>query len=352
MIDLTPYLDDIERRIDVEEETAIYNAWKNFAFGLNPEGDVFEAPHRTARESSVEWKHVHINDAIEDEELMILSQLERCHKALSENGNTLMMMRPNYGVGIVASMFGAKPFIMPREAHMAPNVYALESGTDDVQRIVDGPALKLTEGFVSHVFSVGEKFARIREKYPKIREFVRFENPDTQGPIDNCELLWGSENMFFALYDEPELMHKFLNRITETIEQFVKKWFTYISYEDGCTTFFGHLLRGNIVIRNDSAMNLSADVFKEFIQPYDTQLLQSLGSGGIHFCGTGDHFVDLLAKTPALTHVDMSQPHLNDMNKVLSAIPDQGINLSCPYGDYSVEGHVKHRMIQCPYRIY
>ena len=91
-------------------------------------------------------------------------------------------------------------------------------------------------------------------------------------------------------------------------------------------------------------MNLSPDLFREFIQPYDTRLLEALGGGAVHFCGTGDHFVQLLAQTPLLSAVDMSQPHLNNMEKILSALPDQGINLYVPKGTFSTEGHAVHHI--------
>jgi len=40
----------------------------------------------------------------------------------------------------------------------------------------------------------------------------------------------------------------------------------------------------------------------------------------------------------------MSQPHLNDMEKILSALPDQGINLFVPRSGFSLEGHAVHRI--------
>lgn len=343
MLDLTPYLEDIERRIDEREEAAIDEAWKRFAEGGAEAGASFDPPMRTPRASSLEWKHVNNNDAIADEDLMILSQLERCHVALSNPGNTLMMMRPNYGVGIIASLFGAEKFIMPYEMDTLPNVRALKGGEDAIRRLLDAPPPALTEGYGEHVFSVGERFAEIRSRYPKIGRFVRFENPDGQGPIDNCELLWGSD-MFYAIYDEPELLHGLLDRVTDTLLRFVRKWQTIIPNEDGLTSYFGRLGRGGIVIRNDSAMNLSPEAFSEFIQPYDSRLLKELNGGVVHFCGRGDHFIELLARTPGLSAVDMSQPHLNDMEKILSALPDQGINLFVPKGDYSMEGHTLHRI--------
>ena len=342
-MNLNLYLEDIERRINPEEETAIYQAWKAFAEGKAEKGRTFSPPRRTPSASALEWKHININDAIADEDLMILSQLENCHKALSGSGSTLLMMRPNYGVGIMASFFGAEPFIMPYHMDTLPNVRALEGGEDAIRKLLDAPAPSLMEGYGEHVFSIGEKFAEIRHKYPKIGRFVRFDNPDGQGPMDNCELLWGSE-LFYAFYDEPELLHALLDRLTDTQERFVRKWQTIIPNEDGLVSYFGRLGKGNIVIRNDSAMNLSPDVFQAFIQPYDSRLLRNLNGGMVHFCGTGDHFVPLLARTPGLSAVDMSQPHLNDMQLIFASLPDQGINLFVPKGDVLPEGHALHRI--------
>lgn len=343
MIDLTPWLEDIERRLDEREETAIYEAWKRFALGEIPEGEAFAPPSRTPKETKLPWKHININDALKEEDMMILSQLECCHEALSGCGNTLMIIRPNYGVGIIASMFGAEKFVMPYEMDTLPNVRALKGGEEAIRRLLDRPAPALTEGYGSHVFSIGEKFAQIRRKYPKIARFVRVDTPDGQGPIDNCELLWGSD-MFYAFYDEPELLHALLERVTDTLVRYVRRWQEIIPNTDGLASYFGRLGRGNIVIRNDSAMNLSPDAFREFIQPYDARLFAELGGGIVHFCGTGDHFAELLAKTPGLSTVDMSQPHLNNMEKLLSALPDQGINLFVPKGDYSLEGHAVNRI--------
>lgn len=342
-MNLTPYLEDIERRINPEEETAIYEAWRAFAMGEAPAGKTFDSPRRTPSQSSLEWKHININDAVADEDLMILSQLENCHRSLSGNGNTLMIMRPNYGVGIISSIFGAEKFIMPYHMDTLPNVRALEGGEDAIRRLVDAPEPTLMEGYGEHVFSVGEKYAEIRRKYPKIGKYVRFDNPDGQGPVDNCELLWGSD-MFYAFYDEPELLHALLERVTNTLERFVRKWQTIIPNEDGLVSYFGRLGKGNIVIRNDSAMNLSPEIFTEFIQPYDSRLLRNLNGGMVHFCGRGDHFVPLLAQTPMLSTVDMSQPHLNNMEPILSALSEHGINLFVPRGDYSLDGHALHRI--------
>ncbi len=342
MINLTPYLEDIERRINEREEQTIYDAWRAFARGENKQ-EPFNPPMRKPSEPSVEWKHVNVNDALEDEDLMLLSQLERCHLALSNPTNTLMIMRANYGVGNIARLFGVEPFIMPYETDTLPNVRPVPGGADGIRRLLDQPDPDLNAGGDHHIWSIGEKFVKIREQYPKIGKYVRIDQPDTQGPMDTCELLWGSE-IFYDLYDEPELVHAMLRRITDTMIRFLERWFSILPNEDGLASYFGRVGLGTIALRNDSAMNLSPEFFDEFLRPYDSELLIHFKGGTEHFCGRGDHFIDRMATLPGLSAVDMSQPHLNNMEIILSALIDQGINLYCPAGDYSLEGHNKTRI--------
>ena len=81
------------------------------------------------------------------------------------------------------------------------------------------------------------------------------------------------------------------------------------------------------MIRDDSAMNLSPDMFETFIRPYDQRLLDRFGGGAIHFCGRGDHFIPLVSEMRGVYAVHMSQPHLNDMKKLLSHLEKHDINL-------------------------
>jgi len=336
-MNLTPFLEDIERRIRPEDERRIYDAWKNFACRENPKNRPFAPPYRTPIASDIDWKHININDAVEDTDLMILSQLENCHNALKYGGNTVLMMRANYGVGIVPSMYGSKKFIMPYQTDTLPNVYPLEGEEEAVRRIVDEPVPSILNGFGKQVFEIAERYAEIRRKYPKIAQFVRFDHPDTQGPFDICELLLGS-GIFYALYDEPDLIKNLLEHASETIILVNRKWREILPDEDGMACYFGKLTKGAITIRNDSAMNLSPAFYREFIRPYDEKVFEALGGGAIHFCGKGDHFISLLSETKKLYSVDISQPHLNDMALILSSVIGKGLNLFVPKGDYSKEG--------------
>lgn len=84
--------------------------------------------------------------------------------------------------------------------------------------------------------------------------------------------------------------------------------------------------RGQIVLRNDSAMNLSPEFYDTFARAFDSQLMERYG-GVIHFCGRGDHYIHLLKTIPNIYGVNMSQPHLNDMATIYQNTVDCGIQL-------------------------
>lgn len=144
--------------------------------------------------------------------------------------------------------------------------------------------------------------------------------------MDVCELLWGS-SIFLGAYDEPDLVHALLRRVSDTYVRFMDAWLPYERPEDGpYTTHWNLMIRGRIMLRDDSAMNFSPDMVDEFIIPYDAPLLERYG-GCVHFCGRGDHYIDRLARMKNMFGVQLSQPEYNDMEKVLAHTVDQGIPL-------------------------
>ena len=86
-------------------------------------------------------------------------------------------------------------------------------------------------------------------------------------------------------------------------------------------------MKGHIMRRTDSAMNLSPAMFDEFIRPYEQKLLDALGGGAIHFCGRGDHYIKSMSGMRGLTGIAMSQPHLNDMEVIYRNTVDKGLAL-------------------------
>jgi len=90
---------------------------------------------------------------------------------------------------------------------------------------------------------------------------------------------------------------------------------------------WGMLIKGPFSCAKTSCMNLSPDMVREFVMPHDQRLLNEFGGGAVHFCGHGDHFVELLTAMDGVSAVNISQPELNNMENHLSRHVDRGINL-------------------------
>lgn len=328
---LQRYLDDIENRLNPEAEDTILQGWKDWA-EYRIGSDALPAS-RPAAPSKLEWPRININDAVEDDELMALREFANVSARLSYSGNHPLRVRCNYGVANVATAFGCGLFKMPRETDTLPN--AIKLNEEARVALAESPLPDAQAGNFARIFRMAELYREIVKAYPKIGRYVHIEQPDLQGPMDNLELIWGSE-LFYSLVDEPELIHAILQKITDFIVQQLEAWLKLFPENRGTASYFRHREKGCIALRDDSAMNLSPAFFEEFIAPYDQQILKRYG-GIVHFCGRGDHFIPLLAKLEGLRGINMSQPHLNDMQKVFSHTIDKGLHLSLSI-DYTPQG--------------
>jgi hypothetical protein len=102
-------LSDIEERIDPEVEEDYLLQWKKFWDGENSDA-IFTPERKKTSLPKIEIKGVHINDAIDDLELMLMAQLAGVSRALSTKTEALAL-RANYGTGIMTSLFGAELFM-------------------------------------------------------------------------------------------------------------------------------------------------------------------------------------------------------------------------------------------------
>lgn len=308
-------LEDIERRIEPDVEEDYFSQWQCFWDG-KIDVPVFSPMRKQKSSSSFSLKNVHINDALHAPDLMLAYELEGVSKKLAAGAEPLGI-RANYGTGIMTSLFGAPIFEMPRETNTLPTTRSFND-SDKIREILDGGMPDLNGGFGGDVFKFGEYASEVFEKYPKIKKYVKIYHPDTQGPLDIAELLWGSE-MFYEMYDDEDFVHGVLRLVTDTYKAFLDKWYTIVPKEKDISVHWGIVHRGNIMLRLDSAMNLSPDFYNEFSKPYDTEVFDYFGGGCLHFCGRGDHYIEDACEIESLYGFNLSQPHLNDMSKIFAA---------------------------------
>ncbi len=321
---LSRYLDDIEQRIDPAMEERLYAGWSDFARGRFS-GELFTPKRPHAIPSALAWPEIRTNAAIEDPDAMVLRQFRTCSDMLAGASGHLLCVRADYGTGIIPSLFGARLFMMDDALDTLPTVWPM-GGADAARTLLDGGVPDLHGGLGGKVFAMGERLRAIAAEYPRIGRHVHVYHPDTQGPLDVCEMLWGS-SIFEAFYLEPDLVTDLLNLITETYIAFLREWFSLLPPSDTVSPHWGMMHGGTIMIRNDSAMNLSPELYRQFAQPFDARCLEAFGGGAIHFCGRGDHYIAAMSTTPGLQAINLSQPELNDMETIFRNTVDKHIPL-------------------------
>lgn len=322
-----PWLETLERAIDLDWERQKLRIWKH-VLDFRPVEDCFEVYRAAEGHKPGDWPSIRINQAIADPARMLLRELGGVYGVVCQRAYHVPNIRSNYGTCILPSLFGAETFWMEDSQDTLPTNKPL--GEAVIDRLLDAGVPDLNKGFGRQVFETAEYFQEALKPYPKLREAVWIYHPDLQGPIDVVELLWGSE-MFYAFYDQPEKVKAITELVTETYIRFMKRWRQVVPPRDNAySAHWGRLWKGQVLLRDDSIVNLSSEMYEEFVKPYDERILQEFEGGGIHFCGHVDHCIDSLTESNWLTAVNPSQPHLNDMRKIHAASVGKGIILDCP----------------------
>lgn len=243
-------------------------------------------------------------EAFEDMEKMMFNELLSAVKTVEIKDFTIPMIRANYGVGIMPSLFGLTCRILENNYPWVDHVKSI----DDIKRIIDGGIPDLKNGLGARVFDTHHFFREKLSQYPKCNKYIPIYHPDLQGPFDVAHLIWGPD-IYYVLYDEPETVHELLGLITDTYIRFLKEIKKDINdEEEGFCFHWGTLYKGSVVIRDDSPVNLSKDMYLEFVKPYDDKILKGFGKGSIHYCGRADQWIFEMMKSENLEAMNFGQP--------------------------------------------
>lgn len=314
-------LEAVENAIDPVTEDAYLARWDDFIAGRTNDG-IFSPSRVKKADTDYQFRNIGINDALRDNELMLVSQMEGVLRMLMK-GRGVLNVRSNYGTGIVTSLFGAPLFVMPEELNTLPTTRPVGIGA--IPRLLDAGIPSFDKGFGGDALRMGIYYREVFSHYPKIDRYVKVYHPDTQGPLDLCELLIGSE-LFYLPYDDPDGLDALLSLMTETMTAYLNEWYGIFPKTPERSSHWGRFChRGCLVLRLDSGMNVSPETYRSFVLRYDTEILNRFDGGIIHFCGRGDHYIDVITDIPGLYGINMSQPELNDMEKIYRCTVDRGI---------------------------
>ena len=306
--ELKRVLEHIEETIDVDDirrrEQKLIKALK-FEELSSPAGKVHYP---------VQYKRFSMEEIHESIEKMAYNEFVGIVDSIELSNGAIPMIRANYGVGILPSAFGLKNRIVDGNMPWVDPV-----GIEGAKKILEKGVPDFTDEMSQRVFDTYAYYNEILKDYPKTREGIMIYQPDYQGPFDVTDLIWGTD-IFMDMYDEPELIHELIALVVNAYEVGMKKLQPYLKDKvDGFIGQWQTLFPGNILLRNDSAVNISGSMYNEFVRPYDDDLLERFGGGSMHFCGRADQWIFEMAKSDKIlgtnfghmAKVQFGQPYLD-----------------------------------------
>jgi hypothetical protein len=255
-------------------------------------------------------------EAWDDPEKMLFNELVRTVGGTSTYTSVLIKddfpphVRSNHGIGILASLFGARCKIindnMPWVEHMELDAIkqAIRNGVPELEAAL---GQRVTE---THQYMI-EKL----KKYPKCSRCIRISQPDLQGPFDIAHLLIGND-VFTGTYDFPELLHELLAVITDTYIAFRRHIEPLLTDRAGEQAVYVHgcLYGGKVLLKDDTAIvNLSEGMYREFSKPYNDRIFETFGGGSMHYCGPSRTWTQTAIDNPWLRGVNYGNPEQQDL---------------------------------------
>ena len=223
-------------------------------------------------------------------------------------------IRANFGTVVIASLFGGN---VEQVEENPPWVRHFET-LDEFRRGIESDPTDFSRGWCPRVVETYQFYREVLAGHPELQKQIRLVLPDLQGPIDNIEVLRGTE-FFTDFYTDPDMVNWALDRAATAQICFAQHLQQYLSDgSDGYCHQHTVSMPGNILIRIDSAIMLSPDMYKEKIAPHDERVLREMDGGGIHSCGKIEHNIEEFLSVPSCGCLDLGQPELNDIDAIYS----------------------------------
>lgn len=167
-------------------------------------------------------------------------------------------------------------------------------------------------------------YLRIRERMLAIEDRfgpVPFVPADVQSPIDVLTTIIQSDVCMVAMYEQPDVLHRILGWISESIRDIVNDQKNLVSSWLGS----GHdypITRG-IHLSDDAAAYLSPATYREFEQPYTNRLADDFGGVTLHCCMKYQQNLKVMAASRGFLGFD-PQIAFNNERAILEAVRDRG----------------------------
>ena len=220
-------------------------------------------------------------------------------------------IRPNWGTVLVASVLGGHA---EQAEDNTPWIRRNDADPITLEEIAEAaPDLPLA-GWIPRVLETYGAYWDLLSPYPGLQSALQLTLPDLQGPLDTVEQLLGAD-LFVDMLERPELAARAFQRTAELQVACARLFEPFVrDGPDGYAHQHGFMIKGRILIRCDSAVMISPQLYHDLVAPTDELVLSALGGGGIHSCGRIGHAVPAMLGLESIRCFDFGQSFMNEVD--------------------------------------
>jgi uroporphyrinogen-III decarboxylase len=204
---------------------------------------------------------------------------------------------PWMGTAVLSSALGSK-VVYHKKADPAfdPRFFPVENAAD-VKKL--GIADPDKDGLMPRVLEC--------IRYMKKNSFLPVGITDCQGPLATANQLMGYDKFIFLIYENPLAAHELMDKITESLIVWIKRQKSEIG-EDLSECFGDQQIytgkNAGVWIADDDAVLIDAELYKQFVVPYNSRIFREFNNGILHYCGTANHQIENFFNTKGLIGIN------------------------------------------------
>lgn len=242
-----------------------------------------------------DYPHYAFAEQLEDPSKMFYEQLWEILSWARSGSDAVLSVRP-YFLFVLQEAFGMK-LDVSEESHVYITGYLPPEQVYDLN----------TEGIFE------------RESFTKVVEFIDFMKKhlpeevhifpgNTYGPLSLAESLRGND-IWYDFYDRPEDVRALLKKCARICIE-LAYWYKEILGDPKDQSYHGSLfqVKGGVRVVSDSFVNLSPEMFREFVMDPTRKVFREFDGGWFHSCGVFEKHLENLLVMPEMTAINFGNP--------------------------------------------
>lgn len=163
------------------------------------------------------------------------------------------------------------------------------------------------------------------------REFIDPRIPirimDFQSPFTTVEQMLGSEIFFLMPYDHPQRLHALMDVVTDFAIDFFRAQIAAASPNccPGIWPGIWYPTCAGIQMSDDNLVNVSPEVYDEFVVPYNNRISEAFGGLFLHSCTIREPHLPSIAKIKGLTGVNCDISTSVTVKQLLDTLGDHAV---------------------------